>query len=140
MEDLDQDELHESPPQRKLNPEFERRIWKPGQSGNPAGRPKSLARRVRELVGEDGLELVMGFARVWAGEERGFGGRERLEAGKWLSDRGFGPAKNADQLAQELEDEGKRPAQMITSKDLETMARQLLELSAKTPGTKDEDP
>jgi hypothetical protein len=32
----------------------------PGQSGNPGGRPRGLARRVRELVGDDG-ELILQF-------------------------------------------------------------------------------
>ena len=32
----------------------------PGQSGNPGGRPKGLARRVREVVGDNG-ELILGF-------------------------------------------------------------------------------
>jgi hypothetical protein len=30
----------------------------PGQSGNPRGRPKGLAKATRELVGEDGMALV----------------------------------------------------------------------------------
>jgi Family of unknown function (DUF5681) len=30
------------------------RGFMPGESGNPGGRPKGLARRVRELVGDDG--------------------------------------------------------------------------------------
>ena len=33
----------------------------PGQSGNPGGRPKGLARATRELVGEDGMAL----AELW---------------------------------------------------------------------------
>ena len=32
--------------------------FRPGQSGNPGGRPKGLAKATRELVGEDGMALV----------------------------------------------------------------------------------
>jgi hypothetical protein len=31
---------------------------RPGQSGNPGGRPKSLAKTTRALAGEDGMKLV----------------------------------------------------------------------------------
>ncbi len=34
------------------------RPWKPGQSGNPGGRPKGIARTVRERCGGDATKLV----------------------------------------------------------------------------------
>ena len=34
------------------------RPFRPGQSGNPGGRPKGLARATRELVGDDGMPVV----------------------------------------------------------------------------------
>jgi hypothetical protein len=34
------------------------RGFRPGRSGNPGGRPLSLAKATRELVGEDGMKLV----------------------------------------------------------------------------------
>ena len=60
----------------------------PGVSGNPGGRPKGLARTVRELVGEDG-SVVAEFMLSVMGDERART-RDRLEAGKWLADRAFG--------------------------------------------------
>jgi hypothetical protein len=60
----------------------------PGQSGNPGGRPRGLARRVRELVGDDGDEIVrFMFETVTNSNARM---ADRIEAARWLGDRGFG--------------------------------------------------
>jgi Family of unknown function (DUF5681) len=47
----------------------------PGQSGNPGGRPKGLARRVRELVGNDGEAIVTFMVEVmhFDGDKDGVG-------------------------------------------------------------------
>jgi hypothetical protein len=60
----------------------------PGQSGNPGGRPKGLSRRVRELVGEDGEAIAVYMLSVMRDEKARTA--DRLEAAKWLADRGFG--------------------------------------------------
>src|SRR5260221_5452738 len=60
----------------------------PGASGNPGGRPRGLSRRVRELVGEDGEAIVSYMVSVMADEKAR--AADRLEAAKWLADRGFG--------------------------------------------------
>lgn len=62
----------------------------PGYSGNPGGRPKGLARRVRELVGSDG-EVIANFMLKVMNDETARTA-DRLEAGRWLADRGFGRA------------------------------------------------
>jgi hypothetical protein len=62
----------------------------PGQSGNPRGRPKGLARATRELVGEDGMPLVELWWSIARDETRR--DRDRLEASKLLADRGWGKA------------------------------------------------
>ena len=60
----------------------------PGQSRNPGGRPKGLSRRVRELVGDDGHEIAeFMFGVLSNAKERT---SDRIEAAKWLADRGFG--------------------------------------------------
>lgn len=60
----------------------------PGQSGNPGGRPKGLSRRVRELVGDDGEVIAEYMLSVMHDEKARTA--DRLEAAKWLADRGFG--------------------------------------------------
>ena len=68
----------------------------PGQSGNPGGRPKGLARRVRELVGDSG-ESIFQFMVDVLGDETARTA-DRLEAAKWLADRGFGKAVQAVEI------------------------------------------
>ena len=60
----------------------------PGQSGNPGGRPRGLARRVRELVGDDGDEIVRFMFDVMSNPKARMA--DRIEAARWLGDRGFG--------------------------------------------------
>jgi uncharacterized protein DUF5681 len=62
----------------------------PGQSGNPGGRPKGLSRRVRELVGEDGHAIADFMFSVMT--DNASRTADRLEAARWLADRGFGKA------------------------------------------------
>ena len=62
----------------------------PGQSGNPRGRPRGLARATREMVGDDGMKLVQLWWDIARDETRR--DRDRLEASKLLADRGWGKA------------------------------------------------
>jgi hypothetical protein len=69
------------------------RPFKPGQSGNPGGRPKGLAARVREQMPEE--ELVAGMIRIAKGLK--VAGQkptvaEIIRAREWLADRGHGKA------------------------------------------------
>src|SRR5215831_14445268 len=59
-----------------------------GRSGNPAGRPKGLARKTRELIGNDGAELVEFLLVVMRNETEKT--NDRLEAAKMLAERGWG--------------------------------------------------
>ncbi|MBM2823523.1 MAG: hypothetical protein HW413_2269 [Thermoleophilia bacterium] len=59
-----------------------------GVSGNPGGRPKGLSRRVRELVGDDGHAIAEFMFTILSDETECTA--DRMEAAKWLADRGFG--------------------------------------------------
>ena len=64
------------------------RPWKPGQSGNPAGRPRGIASAVKERVNpEELVEILLGVAR----DERSKA-PERIAAVRELADRGWGKA------------------------------------------------
>jgi hypothetical protein len=75
---------------RRGKPKAPRTAYKPGQSGNPGGRPKGLARYTRELLGNDGKALAQFWAQVLADKEQPMGAR--LEASKLLAERGWGKA------------------------------------------------
>ncbi len=64
--------------------------WRPGQSGNPLGRPKGFGALIREKT-RSGRELVNFALRVMRGKVEGFSSSHRFEAMKWLPDRGWGP-------------------------------------------------
>ena len=90
----------------------------PGQSGNPGGRPKGLARRVRELVGDSG-ELILEFMVEVLGDETARTS-DRLEAAKWLADRGFGKAVQAVEIDVPVQSWASELAR-LPMEDLETM-------------------
>jgi hypothetical protein len=71
-------------------------LFKPGQTGNPGGRPRGLAELVRQET-KDGAELVAFMLRILRGRKQPT--RYRLEAAAWLADRGFGKALQQMELS-----------------------------------------
>lgn len=78
------------------------RGFAPGRSGNPGGRPKGLTRRVRELVGDDGTAIAEFMYAVMADD--GARTADRLEAARWLADRGFGKSHQSVEVALEAQE------------------------------------
>lgn len=82
--------------------------WKPGQTGNPGGRPKGIARLVRDVIGPRGMEEVIRAQHMIAlgrhplanelGEDAPMvQARECTGAAAWLRDTGFGrPQQSVD--------------------------------------------
>lgn len=75
--------IEEDPPKR--NPY----LWKPGQSGNPGGRP-AIVRKVRELAQSHAPDAIEELARLAFNAEDE---RVRVAAIKELLDRGIGRAE-----------------------------------------------
>ena len=93
--------------------------FKPGQSGNPGGRPKGLSRRVRELVGDDGHEIADFMFSVMADERAR--NADRIDAAKWLADRGFGRAAIIVDAGVTPEDLLREYFKKLSLEDLETI-------------------
>ncbi len=89
----------------------------PGRSGNAGGRPRGLARRVHELVG-DGGELIVAYMFDVLHDES-VRTADRLEAAKWLADRGFGKAVQAVEM--DVRSQPLLDCSMYSTEDLETM-------------------
>lgn len=61
-------------------------LWAKGQSGNPGGRPKGLAAAIRETWPAERLQHA--FTEI--AENPKTSNRDRMEALRWLGERGYG--------------------------------------------------
>ena len=98
-----------------------RRGFVPGQSGNPGGRPKGLARRVRELVGDNGAVIADFMLGVMLDDRERT--RDRLDAARFLADRGWGKPVQALDVDVAARPPLIDPASLakLTTEELETM-------------------
>jgi hypothetical protein len=69
-------------------------MFKPGQSGNPSGRPKDILGPIVKKKTKDGVELVDRVLEIF----RSSGDDEIvIKAATWLADRGWGkPAQSVE--------------------------------------------
>ena len=93
------------------------RPFAPGVSGNPGGRPKGLARYVRELVGDDGRRIADFMLSVLDDEAERT--ETRMQAAAWLADRGFGKSPvTVDVESSSAESPPARPWGLVTLAEL----------------------
>ena len=62
--------------------------FKPGQSGNPSGRPKGIAAKAREIIGDDPTELLEVFLEI--AHNPAEKAADRKAAAEALLDRAYG--------------------------------------------------
>jgi hypothetical protein len=101
-----------------------------GSTANPGGKPKGLASRVREAT-SDGETLVTFFQGILGGTIK-CNARDRIEAAKWLADRGWGRAVETS-VQVEADQATARAAVALTDDQLESLARTIAPPSQ--PGT-----
>lgn len=96
-----------------------------GTSGNPNGRPKGIASKVREAT-NDGQDLIQLLVDMAQGRIKGASARDRLEAAKVLLDRGHGKAVETTVQVQADAREAETGALGdLVDAELEAMARAL---------------
>lgn len=108
------------------------RPFEPGQSGNPGGRPKGLATKIREIAPAE--ELASFYVALWTRDGkvlRQLGIKvadvtlaDRTRAADWLADRGYGKAPQYAAV------EGEDPLELTDPLDLSIEAA-LDELAAR---------
>lgn len=111
--------------------------WKPGQSGNPSGRPRlipsaGLARFIRENS-DSGTAMAKLYFDVMY--KRGQGANatldQRMQAAEWLTSRGYGKAVDVS-LTAEMEG-GENPLALASTDEL----RALIRVARSLPITED---
>lgn len=75
---------------QKVPPQLADHTFKPGQSGNPRGREKGIAKRVRDLIGNDPSQILSVMLDIALDEDQKT--VDRIMAGRELLDRGYGKA------------------------------------------------
>ncbi len=111
-------------------------LWKPGQSGNPGGRPKSFASKIRDET--KGLEKQIQRMIEFSLGMHGATVQNQIDATKWIADRSHGKAVETSVMVEADARELEEPLQIATE-SLEALARAISEPIALVPDL-DPDP
>jgi Family of unknown function (DUF5681) len=103
--------------------------FRPGQSGNPGGRPKGLARATRELVGDDGLRIARFWLDTMLDETQDL--RLRLEASRLLADRGWVKALDHEPLVENESVDDPRLGLDETDREIERLSAEIAARAAE---------
>lgn len=106
--------------------------WRPGQSGNPGGRPKGVSSKIRELT-RDGADILEYLARLVRGEERGARHADRVRGAELLADRLWGRAVETSVQVQLSSEAAGAALPDVSSETLEALARVLPGSAATYP-------
>ena len=87
----------------------------PGNTSNPGGRPKGLARKIRAEVGDDAEEIVCFMLMILRDQKASY--KERMQAATWLADRGYGKPTQSLELTGEI----RIDVQAFTDEELDTL-------------------
>lgn len=104
------------------------RPFQPGQSGNPKGSRKNLDKIIRETVGDDLEEIIRMQITIAKGQlpaelpEVQLRASDITRAAEWLTDRGWGKARQVVDLAVELSLAQREAYGALTDAQLEALA------------------
>jgi hypothetical protein len=112
-------------------PQLRPYLFRPGQSGNPGGRPQSLGRFIRERTENGGDLVAFHLAVVWGtqadlltwGIEKTPTVAEKQASTNWLADRGFGKAKEIAEGGGSKDTDWLNIAAVARPEELEMMLR-----------------
>lgn len=115
-----------------------------GQTGNAGGRPKGLARLVRETIGDEGfVDIVREMFDIAVGANREAEPKDQIAAAKWLAERGYGRPHQSIDVTSDGKPVGSAtvtvslPTGQMTDAELAAM-REALEKAGAPPAPEDD--
>ena len=99
----------------------------PGHPSASSGRPKSLATKIMELT-DNGNEILQLMMMIMRGQLPEASLKDRMEAAKFLTDRGFGRALETVEVSGTLENKFVLQVDGMSERDLDDAAKALAKL------------